>query len=184
MLPRAPQLPIRPSRASPELHADHKHKRYGPANDVWALGTVFAEMTCGNRDPTVYVMIQELDITSEETFQTNLPELCANGRDLMRKMLKAEPMDRIAAADALCHPYFDGLHEQCEVVAKYLPHSMVRERAESTRACPRGLHRTPRSAAPPRVARARPKRFREAHCVPVARDRRDRSMFLLEVRPG
>ena len=63
----------------------------------------------------------------------------------MRKMLKAEPMDRIAAADALCHPYFDGLHEQCEVVAKYLPHSMVRERAESAGT------KTPKNAAMRRV---------------------------------
>ena len=39
-------------------------------------------------------------------------------------MLRNEPMDRIPAADALCHPYFDGLHDQCEVVARYLPHSM------------------------------------------------------------
>ena len=118
------ELPIRPSRASPELHADHKHKRYGPANDVWALGTVFAEMACGNRDPTVYVMIQELDITSEATLEANLPMLCPDARDLLRKMLKNEPMERISAADALCHPYFDGLHEQCDVVARYLPHSM------------------------------------------------------------
>eukprot|EP00325_Prymnesiales_sp_UTEX-LB-985_P010454 CAMPEP_0174696954 /NCGR_PEP_ID=MMETSP1094-20130205/2949_1 /TAXON_ID=156173 /ORGANISM="Chrysochromulina brevifilum, Strain UTEX LB 985" /LENGTH=813 /DNA_ID=CAMNT_0015893833 /DNA_START=64 /DNA_END=2505 /DNA_ORIENTATION=- len=118
------ELPIRPSRASPELHADHKYKRYGPANDVWALGTVFAEMACGNRDPAVYVMIQELDTTDEHTLETNLPMLCTEGRDLLRKMLKLEPMERIAAADALCHPYFDGLHEQCEVVARYLPLSM------------------------------------------------------------
>jgi len=118
------ELPIRPSRASPELHADHKYKRYGPANDVWALGTVFAEMACGNRDPTVYVMIQELDTTDEQTLEQNLPMLCAEGRDLLRKMLKLEPMERIPAADALCHPYFDGLHDQCEVVARYLPLSM------------------------------------------------------------
>ena len=115
------ELPIRPSRASPELHADHKHKRYGPANDIWALGTVFAEMACGNRDPTVYMMIQELDVTDEATLEANLPMLGAPARDLLRKMLKHEPMDRIAAADALCHPYFDGLHDQCEVVAQYLP---------------------------------------------------------------
>ena len=96
---------------------------------MWALGTVFAEMACGNRDPTVYVMIQELDITTEATLETNLPMLCADGRDLLRKMLKLEPMDRIKAEDALCHPYFDGLHDQCEVVGRYLPHSMVRHRA-------------------------------------------------------
>ena len=118
------ELPIRPSRASPELHADFKLKRYGPKNDIWALGTVFAEMTCGNRDPTVYVMIQELELTSEETFTANLPQLCADGRDLMRKMLKTEPDNRISAADALCHPYFDGLHDQCEVIGRYLPYAM------------------------------------------------------------
>ena len=74
------ELPIRPSRASPELHADNKHKRYGPANDIWALGTVFAEMTCGNRDPTVYVMIQELDRRPRRPFATNLPQLCRRAR--------------------------------------------------------------------------------------------------------
>ena len=72
------ELPIRPSRASPELHADFKLKRYGPKNDIWALGTVFAEMTCGNRDPTVYVMIQELDGTdrgdaSRQTCRSSVP---------------------------------------------------------------------------------------------------------------
>ena len=72
----------------------------------------------------MYVMIQELDTTSEETFATNLPQLCAHGRDLMRKMLKTEPDHRISAADALCHPYFEGIHEQCPVVGQYLPRSM------------------------------------------------------------
>ena len=51
---------------------------------------------------------------------------------MMRKMLKAEPMDRISAMDALCHPYFDGLHEHCEVIARYLPQSMRPPSTSST----------------------------------------------------
>ena len=117
-------LPIRPSRASPELHADMKYKRYGPANDLWALGTVFAEVACGSRDPTVYMMIQELDSTDETTLTNNLPMMGNDARDLLRKLLRAEPNDRITAADALCHPYFDGIHEQCAVVGEYLPRTM------------------------------------------------------------
>jgi serine/threonine protein kinase len=118
------ELPIRPSRASPELQADNKHKHYGPANDLWALGTVFAEMACGNRDPQVYMMIQDLDMTPEGQLESSLHMLCDDGRNLLRKMLKKEWKERITAADALCHPYFDGLHDQCEVVARYLPQSM------------------------------------------------------------
>ena len=81
-------------------------------------------MACGNRDPNVYVMIQDLDVTTEAQLEANLPMLCTDGRDMLRKMLRQDPFDRISAADALCHPYFDGLHEQCEVVARYLPPTM------------------------------------------------------------
>jgi len=117
------ELPIRPSRASPELGPDHKRKRYGPANDLWALGTVFAEVACGNRDPQVYMMIQELESTDEPTMSANLPMLPPHAHDLMRQLMRQEPMDRITAAQALCHPYFEGIHEQCPVVGKYLPRS-------------------------------------------------------------
>jgi len=115
------ELPIRPSRASPELHAEHKRKRYGPANDLWALGTVYSEVACGNRDPNVYMMIQELEAVEEGALEAAMPMLCENGRDLLRKLMRAEPTERITAAEALQHPYFSNIHEECPVVAAYLP---------------------------------------------------------------
>ena len=117
------ELPIRPSRASPELGAEHERKRYGPANDLWALGTVFAEVACGSRDPTVYMMIQDLERTDEPTLKAHLPMFSDEARALLRALLRAEPSERITAADALAHPYFDGLHDDCAVVARYLPRS-------------------------------------------------------------
>jgi hypothetical protein len=117
------ELPIRPSRASPELGAEHERKRYGPANDLWALGTVFAEVACGSRDPTVYMMIQDLERTDEPTLKAHLPMFSDDARALLRALLRAEPSERITAADALAHPYFDGLHDDCAVVARYLPRS-------------------------------------------------------------
>lgn len=115
------ELPIRPSRASPELHQSQTRKRYGAPNDLWALGTVFAEVACGNRDPNVYMMIQELESTSEEVFASNLPMLSVDARDLLRKLMREEPTERITAAAALGHRYFEGIHEQCEVVGRHLP---------------------------------------------------------------
>ena len=81
-------------------------------------------MACGNRDPTVYMMIQELDSTDETTLKNNLPMMGEDARNLLRKLLRAEPTERITAAEALCHPYFEGIHEQCPVVGQYLPRSM------------------------------------------------------------
>lgn len=118
------ELPIRPSRASPELHQNEPRKRYGPANDLWALGTVFAEVACGNRDPNVYVMIQELEHVSEQQFAFHLPMLSTEARNLLRTMMIIDPSNRITAADAICHPYFEGVHDECPVVARYLPKSL------------------------------------------------------------
>jgi len=118
------ELPIRPSRASPELSSETERKRYGSANDLWALGTVFAEAACGHREPNVYMMIQDLEEVSDQEMRASLHMICEDGRDLMRKLMRHEPADRITAAEALCHPYFDGIAEECPVIARHLPRSM------------------------------------------------------------
>jgi len=69
------------------------------------------------------MIIQELESVDDEQMESSLPMLCDAGRDLMRQLMRAEPTDRITAADALSHHYFESIHHQCAVVGKYLPQS-------------------------------------------------------------
>jgi serine/threonine protein kinase len=41
-----------------------------------------------------------------------LPSLCAAGHDLLSRLLKFDPRERMSAAEALAHPYFADLHDE------------------------------------------------------------------------
>lgn len=44
---------------------------------------------------------------------TAVPQLEADGLDLLSKMLQYEPSKRISAKEAMEHPYFDELNKAC-----------------------------------------------------------------------
>lgn len=82
---------------------------YGPAVDVWAVGCILLELVLGN--------VTEEDVPPSSTFCTFSPEQMArlkkelpaeysNVLDLLRLMLCVDPVERVSAASALCHPCF------------------------------------------------------------------------------
>lgn len=114
-------------------------KTYAPAVDMWSIGCIFAELvtrrplwpgdseidelfrifrTMGTPDAEVWPGVTELP-----DYKPTFPKwprrsvgravadsgLCAEGIDLLEKMLAYEPSARITAKDALKHPYFDTL---------------------------------------------------------------------------
>jgi len=117
-------------------------KQYSTPVDVWSVGCVFAEMV--TRTPLfpgdseidqLYKTFQILGTPNESlwpgvsqlpdykaTFPkwapkdlaASVPGLCADGLDLLRRMLAYEPAQRISAREALNHPYFKELNQHRE----------------------------------------------------------------------
>ncbi|KFK34665.1 hypothetical protein AALP_AA5G175500 [Arabis alpina] len=119
---------------APEVLLGSTH--YSTAVDIWSVGCIFAEMVrrqalfpgdsefqqllhifrllgtpteqqwpgvSSLRDWHVYPKWEPQDLTRA------VPSLCPQGVDLLTKMLKYNPADRIEAKSALDHPYFDSL---------------------------------------------------------------------------
>lgn len=112
-------------------------KFYSTPVDVWSLGCIFAEMitkrplfpgdseidqlfrifrTLGTPDETNWPNVTKLpDYKSsfpkwpQQSVAIVLPHLCAEGIDLITKMMKYEPSQRISAKSALSHTYFNGI---------------------------------------------------------------------------
>lgn len=112
-------------------------KVYATPVDMWSVGCIFAEMA--NRNPLfpgdseideLYKIFQVLGTPTEKDWSgisklpdykptfpqwkgveisRLVPQLDANGIDLLLQMLQYEPSKRISAKQALKHPYFDDL---------------------------------------------------------------------------
>eukprot|EP00128_Syssomonas_multiformis_P008395 Colp12_sorted_trinity150504_noHs@12849 len=122
---------------APEILMGALH--YSTPVDVWSIGCIFAEMVTrrplfpGNSEiDQLFRIFRTLGTPTEESwpgvtrfpdFNPNwpkwtqhplsaaVPELCADGQDLLARMLCWPPERRIAARDILGHAYFNELRE-------------------------------------------------------------------------
>ncbi|PFH54725.1 hypothetical protein AMATHDRAFT_267 [Amanita thiersii Skay4041] len=111
-------------------------RTYSTSIDVWSCGCIFAEMITGvplfrgrdNQDQLLHIMrvigtpsesqFQKIQRESPEIqlkpcprypkmpFSQVLPKASPHAIDLLERLLKFDPADRISAAEALSHPYF------------------------------------------------------------------------------
>ncbi|KAI5824117.1 Pkinase-domain-containing protein [Schizophyllum commune Tattone D] len=111
-------------------------RTYSTSIDVWSCGCIFAEMIQGvplfrgrdNQDQLLHIMriigtpsheqLQKMQKDSPEIqlktfprypklpFQQFVPKASPEAIDLLERLLKFDPAERITAADALSHPYF------------------------------------------------------------------------------
>lgn len=112
---------------------------YSPPMDIWAVGCIFAEMVSSyplfpgdSEIDQLYRIFRLLGTPQEKEWPgvTSLPDYATtfpnwsqntlrrkfkdfdeNGLDLLEKLLKYDPAERISAKEALIHPYFDSLDE-------------------------------------------------------------------------
>ncbi|KNE66653.1 AUR protein kinase [Allomyces macrogynus ATCC 38327] len=107
---------------SPELVSADQNQgvEYSRAVDVWSLGVILYEFLVGHppfEDPTIpetYSRIRNVDLRFP-------PEVSAEARDLIEKMLQRKPEDRLPLADVLEHPF---LTKNCPetLAGLYRPH--------------------------------------------------------------
>ncbi|MES1910834.1 MAG: cyclin-dependent kinase 5, variant 2 [Cercozoa sp. M6MM] len=114
-------------------------RNYTTPIDVWSVGCIFAEMVTGTAlfqgrdnddqlqkifavlgapDPQVWPGVRELPLWRDEldtgvrkNLRDHFPreKLCDHGLDLLAKMLRYNPEERISAREAMAHPYFEEL---------------------------------------------------------------------------
>lgn len=114
-------------------------RTYSTSIDVWSCGCIFAEMISGvplfrgrdNQDQLLHIMrivgtpnpmqfakmcketpeIQQKQFPQypRMPFHNVLPKASPQALDLLDKLLKFDPAERISAADALAHPYFSSV---------------------------------------------------------------------------
>ncbi|KAJ7291214.1 kinase-like domain-containing protein [Mycena rebaudengoi] len=111
-------------------------RTYSTSIDLWSCGCIFAEMISGmplfrgkdNNDQLAHIMrilgtpshqqfakmlkdspeivLKEFPVLPKINFAQVLPKASPLALDLLERLLKFDPAERISAADALAHPYF------------------------------------------------------------------------------
>mmetsp|Transcript_33482 Transcript_33482/g.24567 ORF Transcript_33482/g.24567 Transcript_33482/m.24567 type:complete len:124 (+) Transcript_33482:527-898(+) len=114
-------------------------KYYSTSVDIWSVGCIFAELVNrrplftgqneedqlmkifkgrGTPDPEAWPQLKELPLYKPdypkfkgESLAKLVPGLDEMGLDLLEKMLKCNPTDRITAQEAMSHPYLSDVPE-------------------------------------------------------------------------
>ena len=122
---------------APEILLGEKH--YTPAVDMWSVGCIFAELARGkvlfrgdSEIGQLYEIFQVLGTPSEtdgswpgvsklpdyrdvfprwapQNLATSVPQVDADGVDLLLQMLRYNPAERMSAKEALMHPWFNDI---------------------------------------------------------------------------
>jgi calcium-dependent protein kinase len=90
---------------APELFLQSTH-HYDCQNDMFSLGCVFFEMLVGRKLFFEGISLTVMELNAEGYICINTDEICdAKAEDLLRRMLRSQPANRITVEMALMHPF-------------------------------------------------------------------------------
>ena len=106
--PRCEQYVGTPDYMAPEIFEVGDGNTYDRAVDVWALGVMFHEMLF-NSLPYEGKQTELADIIKKNPYQPpNFPPISAESKDLLKRMLVADPKKRITMHEVRAHPALKG----------------------------------------------------------------------------
>ena len=92
-----------PATMAPEVLVNFDHSVYSSKSDCWSLGVILYQLLCG-----------QLPHNSEEFMSGERWEAVSEGaKDLVLSLIQEDPNDRLSAAQALQHCWFQGDLEVC-----------------------------------------------------------------------
>lgn len=107
-----------PGYVAPEvINIKDMKTKYDPICDMFSLGLIFHILLLGiSAFPgKTYNEVLAQNRASNISFEgKDYEKLDKHALDLMMKMLKKNPQERITAVDALAHPYFSSMEEEEE----------------------------------------------------------------------
>ncbi|SAM02626.1 hypothetical protein [Absidia glauca] len=90
-------------------------KQYSTSIDLWSAGCIFAGTPTEETWPKVSQVPEykrDFELFAPIPLESILPKLDPLGIDLLKKLLEYPPEKRIAASDAIQHPYFEDLRKK------------------------------------------------------------------------
>uniref|UniRef100_J3LP13 Protein kinase domain-containing protein n=1 Tax=Oryza brachyantha TaxID=4533 RepID=J3LP13_ORYBR len=90
------------------------HRSYGTEADMWSIGVIVYILLCGSRpfwartESGIFRAVLKADPSFEEA---PWPNLSAEAKDFVRRLLNKDYRKRMTAAQALCHPWIRGTEE-------------------------------------------------------------------------
>ena len=91
----------------------HKQTQYTVKADMWSLGCILFSLICGspafhsNCESELRRLIMAGEYYTDEEANPIWKEISAEGKDLLSRLLRVDPEERLSAGQALNHPWFD-----------------------------------------------------------------------------
>lgn len=148
-----------PSYVAPEVLSKDSKKGYGREVDLWSIGVILYILLCGfppfyDEDNSIlFNAIRKGDYDFPSPYWDGVTE---EAKDLVKKLLKVDPTERLTAQQTLNHPW---LKSTCNSV---LPHFAGNMKSFNARRRMRGAMRVIQMAVSLQMAEARAKKAAEA----------------------
>jgi calcium-dependent protein kinase len=102
-----------PTYSAPEVHSAQGEFEYTSSCDLWSLGVLTYVMICG-KPPFWGSPKKQMEKMMAEKYPMGLPDweaVSESAKDFIRRLLKAQPEQRMTMEEVLAHPFLTGVQD-------------------------------------------------------------------------